>query len=441
VDDRSRRHFDRSTAFVEEIALAARHSRTMSEYRNDLEAAHRRIALLEEALGIRPRRPPPRGSRQLVGLLIALTGVGFFIAVFGAVTGRCAPSKYRAQEPVSAVSADTSLQPAKLGASWYTQAATLPTMVDVDGDGTKDLVGLFWKSNQDETPLYAAAIDGKTFALKWSAGPYRSQWASTRTHFAVVGRKMVVTDTRDRVITLDLATGAELAFDEIVGGANDACAFNDGTPRVLLRGAMPQVEQRDRVLDVERDAFLPLVGHPTCAARYESCSDVKDARPCQQWGALAGAPKEAVTSSSFYVTHTLQDGKLAVSLGNPTTAPTGHDEPRAVAFVKGSKTIAWKGSLLVDGDEIHYGSAQSELRDGNLVTFYQAKSGPFRLVSRSALTGAQRWAGTIPDSAEGSYAAAFGIDGNRVLVVMNHTVHVYDSETGEHLAALDATTI
>lgn len=411
----------------------------MSEYRDDLEAAHRRIALLEEALGIRPRRPPPRRSRQLLGLLIALTGVGFFITVFGVVTGRWAPSKYQAPEPVSALPAAP--QRTRLGASWYTQASSLPAMVDVDGDGTKDLVGLFWKTDQDEAPLYAAAIDGKTFALKWSAGPYRSQWASTRTHFAVVGRKMVLTDTRDRVMTLDLATGAEVAMDEIPGGASDVCAFADGTSRALLRSTMPAVEQRDRVLDVERDVFLPLVGQPTCAARYESCSDVKDGRACQQWGALAGAPKEAITSSSLYVTHTLEEGGLAVSIGNPTTSPTGHDEPRAVAFMKGAKTIAWKGSLLIDGDEIHYGSAQSELRDGNLVTFYQAKSGPFKLVSRSGRSGTQRWAATIPDSAEGSYAAAFGLDGNRVLVVMNHTIHVYDAETGDHLAGLDAGTL
>ena len=416
----------------------------MSEYRNDLDAAHRRIAIFEEALGIRPRRHSPRIARSLTALVIALTGVGFFIAVFGAVTGRCGPMK--ASETPTVATSYAAPQPARgverLGASWYTQGGSVPTMVDVDGDGTKDLVGLFWKSNQDEMPLYAAAIDGATFAIKWSAGPYRSQWASTRTHFAVVGKKMVLTDTRDRVITLDLATGAEVAVDVIAGGASDVCALADGTPRVLLRTPLYGAGERDRVLDVERDAFVPLVGHPSCAARYESCSDAKDGRPCQQWGAFAGAPKEAVTSSAFYVTHTLHDGAVAVALGNPTTQPTGHVEPRAVAFNKGSsKTIAWKGSLLVEGDEIHYGIAQSELHDGNLVTFYQAKSGPFKLVSRSALTGTQRWSATIPNSAEGSYAAAFAFDGNRVLVVMNHTIHVFDAETGAHLAALDASTI
>ena len=65
----------------------------MSEYRNDLDAAHRRIAIFEEALGIRPRRHSPRIARSLTALVIALTGVGFFIAVFGAVTGRLGPTK------------------------------------------------------------------------------------------------------------------------------------------------------------------------------------------------------------------------------------------------------------------------------------------------------------------------------------------------------------
>lgn len=395
-------------------------------------------------------RPPPTPLRRpgvpLVVWLIAASGILLFVGVFGAVTGLFALG--RAQPVEAAVPATLSAvepPPARLGASWYTQVDVLPTLVDIDGDGTKDIVGLFWRSGHDEVPLYVAAVDGKDFALKWSAGPYASQWNSTRTHLAVVGAKVVVTDSQETLRVLDLHTGLEAAVTETLeGGVTELCAVGDGTPRAIVRGvATPGTGDGSRLYDVDRRAFEPLPAGMTCPRRYDTCSpSAKGGPSCFTYGAVPHAPKGATTSPSLYVTKTLRAGALAIAIGSDPKAPAnGRAVPYAVGFSTNASVATWRQSLVLDGDQIHFGGAKTELRDNTFVTFYPTKAGPYRLVGRDPASGALQWSALVPGSHEGSYAAAFGVEGDRVLVVMNQTLHVFDAATGQHLAGLDASTL
>lgn len=416
----------------------------MSEYRDDLGAAHRRIALLEEQLGMRaPALPARRTGIPLVAWLIAASGITLFVGVFGAVTGLFGLGRPARVEPgplPAAVVAETA--PPRLQASWYTQVGVLPTLVDVDGDGTKDLVGLFWRSGQDATPLYAAAVDGKTFHVKWSAGPYPSQWSSTRSHLAVVGNKVVVTDSHGMLHVLELASGHELAEQNVEGGVTEVCARGDGSARAIVRGVNGTTAE-SRLFDVDTTTFAPLPEGVSCQPRYEVCAPSKPGGPsCFVYGAVPRAPKGATSSSSFYVARTLREGTLAVALGTkPATANAGREEAFAVGFSANAGVSTWRQPLVVEGDEMHLGAAQSELRGNTFVTFYPTKAGPFRLVARHPASGAIQWSELVPGSHEGSYAAAFGIESDRVLVVMNQTLHVFDAATGAHLAALDAASL
>jgi outer membrane protein assembly factor BamB len=307
-------------------------------------------------------------------------------------------------------------------------------MVDVDGDGTKDLVGLFWSAGQEENPLYAAAVDGKTFKLKWSAGPFRSQWNSPRTHLVVAGDKVLVSDTQENLHVLDLATGKELANVRVPDGVVEMCALGDRTHRALVRSAVGTLAERTRIFDAQ-SAQLSYAPDAMCAPRYDTCYAVNDGHPCFHHGAIPQAPPDARTSPSLYVMRTLQEGTLDIAIATDA-GPDGRAPPQAIAFMSGAPKPLWKGSLLADKDTIHFGGVQTELRGGRLVAFYQSKSGPFRLVSREARTGIVAWSSEIPHSQEGSYAAAFGVQDDRVLVVMNQTVHVFDAGTGTRLASL-----
>jgi outer membrane protein assembly factor BamB len=196
------------------------------------------------------------------------------------------------------------------------------------------------------------------------------------------------------------------------------------------------------MFDADTSSFSATPPGLACAVRYDTCYAEKKGRPCFHYGTSPSAPKDAATPS-FYVTRTVEDGDTAVAVGSPAagSGPAARAAPQVIGFMKGARKAAWRTRLLPEGDEVHYGVTQSELRDGRLTAFYQTKKGPFRLVSRDALTGALLWSATVPRSDEGSYAAAFGVEDGRVLVVMNQTVHIFDAATGEYLKGLDASTI
>jgi hypothetical protein len=413
----------------------------MSDYRDDLAAAHRRIALLEEALGQRPP-PMPVRRRPILAIVIGVLVLGFYLCVFGALSGRW---MFARPVPPPVPVEPSPATPQRLYASWYTQSGVLPTMVDVDGDGTKDIVGLFWRSGEDATALHVAAVNGKTFALAWTAGPFASQWSSTRTHLAVAGNKVVVTDSQDWLHVLELGTGKELTNQRLEGGVLRVCAAGNGNGRFLVQtsaaeGSPSGARDEERIFDADTSSFAAAPPGLACAVRYDTCSAEKKGRPCFHYGAAPSAPKDAVTTPSFYVSRTVEDGTTAITVGS-AAAGSGRAAPQLIGFTKGARKAAWRTPLLPEGDEVHYGVTQSELRDGRLTAFYQTKKGPFRLVSRDALSGALLWSATVPRSDEGSYAAAFGVEDGRVLVVMNETVHIFDAATGEYLKGLDSSTI
>jgi hypothetical protein len=402
----------------------------MSEYRDDLEAAHRRIAQLEEVLAVRGDIAPPRRSPVLrVGCFVAIACFPCVGAIAG-LWGLVKPERTKAGTP-AAVPAEP-----RLHVSWYTQPGVLPTMVDVDGDGAKDYVGLFWRAGHDEAPLYAAAVDGKTFTMKWSAGPFPRPWDTTLTHLTVVGDKVVVSvgDRDENVRVLELRTGNEHVSMRVPGAFIEMCPLDHVTARAVVRWSLLGEEYRG-VFDADNSTLKAQPG-VACGARYGACTGKDAGPPCFQDGAIPNAPREAKRSSSFHVKRTLMDGDLAIAIGTPRTGPNGREPPQAVAFVLGSATALWTASLLASGDE-HFGDVQTELRGGKLVSFYQSQGGPFRLVSRDARTARLAWSSDIAGDL-GSNAAAFGVEGDRVLVVMNETVHVFDAVTGVHLAGLDA---
>jgi hypothetical protein len=82
------------------------------------------------------------------------------------------------------------------------------TLRDVDADGQKEIVSLFWESGgQDDRKLHAGVIDRKTYEVRWMKGPYPSQWFGPHTHMGVVGGRMVVTDSRESLHVLNVASG------------------------------------------------------------------------------------------------------------------------------------------------------------------------------------------------------------------------------------------
>ena len=345
-------------------------------------------------------RPRPRRRRRrwfpLGALGLAMGGVLFTSCLGAAALGTCAGRSSSAPVAMApaAIALPSSPPPKKdLHASWYPQTGVLPAVVDVDGDGTKDLVGLFWRVGQDEAPLHAAAIDGNTFDVKWTAGPYPAQWQGTRTHLAVVGTKVLVTDSQDHARVLMLSTGEVVLSELIEGGLTVACAMDGDDGHALVQ--LGRDPKGLRIFDMDSGATWV-----SDAGKLASCNDHR--------------PR-------------LADGDLRIEAGTTLVA-------------RDKKRELWRGPVAAEGDVMHYGAAQHDLEDGTLVSLYQIKSGPFRLVARDARTGRETWRALVPRTSHGSYVSAFGVEDPFVLVVVNQTLHVFDARTGVHVRAIDATT-
>src|SRR5580765_133408 len=156
---------------------------------HELQAARARIRELEARLAERASRADSAGvAWLLVGcfavMLVAGAGGAFAFAWVRARPPRPPPAMPTPPPPSPA--------PARLGASWYPQAGG-PSFVDIDGDGTNELIGLAWEAGHDAAPLHVIALDRRSYSPRWHAGPYPSQWSSDLTHLTVIGDRVVVT--------------------------------------------------------------------------------------------------------------------------------------------------------------------------------------------------------------------------------------------------------
>jgi hypothetical protein len=407
----------------------------MSEYRDELESAHQRIAQLEEALRGRPL-PPPRSASPLIvaGMVMGVVmtcvigaGLSLLIAMRGSE---------RPEEPPIVEPTPVAAVPQRLYASWYPQYDVAPTVVDVDGDGQKDLVGLFWKGSEDHA-LWAAALDGKTFALKWAAGPFPSQWASDHTHLVVSGDSVVISDTQNHVRVLSLAKG-EVKQDVVAEhGVNALCVDGDKIVAELDLPLTPgSTEPRGRIVDVKQGMLTTAVALPaTCGrGRYDSCDPQKPEPGCQQWGRPTGMPRDA-SAPKLDIARAYFDGATRVAIGE-----TPAQGEYLVGFTQGAKAIAWKQPVVVEGDAIHFGGVHYALHGGRMFGLYQTTQGPYRLVVRDAATGELVASPAVPNTHEGSHLTTFRVTDDYVFVVTGQTVHVFDPKTGAYLQGLDNST-
>jgi hypothetical protein len=202
----------------------------MRQYRDELDAAHRRIEQLQanadEAERIlRESRPHPRWKAATLGLGLAI-GLSIGSAVFAAFGGWL--DRTVDPEPVPAPIV-TAPEPYVPPAEPLESTRRIPELVDVDGDGVLDIVATLVGKNDHE--LRVRAIDGETFKTLWTAGPYPGTSAAPTTaalSMVVVGDRVVVADAGGTIHVLARANGAELTTYAIPLGGETCFAPNAG---------------------------------------------------------------------------------------------------------------------------------------------------------------------------------------------------------------------
>jgi len=422
----------------------------MADYRDELRAAHERIAQLEGRNP--PREAPNRTPAIVVAALLALVAVGGTISL--------ALARFRsAPPPVVEVSPAPAFEPTAipvvLGMTWYPQALVAPVFVDIDAlgeDPKKEIIGLAWDSRNDETALNVVAFDRDTFAVRWHAGPYPGQWSSDFVHLVVVANRVVVTDSRSNVHLLDLRTGKDaMPAIHLPGGPEYLCEVRDGSPRVLLN---PRTgADTTRALDVTTGVITTAPKSLECGLmhnRDRSCAPGLGAGiaavPCElpsDKGLDARASKRP-GMKGFWSTHVLAAQEERVVLGYVDGDNPGGSGGRALGIDPKTRAILWSTPLMPESDKPNTRRVRglaplTVLDEGRLLHLYQSAEGigAYWLVGRDAKTGQLLYRVNVPKSAEASFMSSLSIDGDQAFVIMNQTLHVFDVGTGAVKKSLD----
>lgn len=389
------------------------------EYRDELRSAHERIARLEEELA-RERAPKaPRDRGWLVGLAIGGFLLVAFFGAFAFVFVRAWSAPHPIAAPVTVAPVETSVP--KVSARYYAQRE-MPLRADVDGDGKKELVGLFWSGTSQQEPLWVAALDPVTFEPKWATGPYRAQWAGTRTHLALAGEFVLLSDSQETLHVLALADGKELSHESLPGGVTQMCPSLEGANHVRVRVGDGIAPADVRIFDVKSRALTKARDDLPCGGFVPTCDD-RNQDVCEGRG-RGELPPPAERTDAFGTIFGSGERRVAI----------GYDRDGALPMIgwrRGAKSLDWRSAdVVLTGDVRHFGAVRNKVGHGRLASLYQLKSGPFRLVVRDMETGKELGKAMVPRSMEGSYLDAFGVDGDDVIVAIDQALVVFDARDG-----------
>ena len=391
------------------------------EYRDELSAAQERIASLEREnallrAGVDPRRGAGFPWVWVLLPLVLLTS--FTVAVVLVARGQSGTPR-----PATVVEAPAPTYPVTHDLYFYTGGDSHPLVLDVDGDGRKEIVSLLWGGANDKS-LYVAALDRETFAEKWVSGPYASQWNGEHTHLVLAGEYAVLSDSRATLHVLSLATGKELQSATFPGGARHACATADGKRVKVSAEIGPQAF---RVFEPSTGAFVPLPKGERPDCWNTDCDEKKTKDGCSTYDPRAGE-KSKIKGFSAYSSQVAGPVRLV-----PGTVETKGKPVYASLLAVDKKTggYAWETAELVAGDELHLaGRIQRVVTAELVVSFYQRVEGDFRLVARKTSDGSEAFRLTLSQAVEGSYVGSMDVQDGELFVFVDHTLHVVDLGTG-----------
>ena len=404
----------------------------MSTYRAELAQAQRRLAKLQaqlRELDVPPRRPDRVGPTVLgMAVLPVLAGLGWYaMTLFVHFSGP--PLTPAPQTPEPVMPAVTVQE--RIGGTWYRERSASPWLVDVNGDGTKDLLGVAWLHRGS---IAVVAYDGVTFDRIWSSAPMPGTWSSDITHLVVVGNKVVVSDAADTVRVLSAQSGGAEQEVESKGGVWAICA-NPKTPTSVVLATRPYGAESARL-----DLSTGVLASAATGARCTHWNN--DNRPDER---QTGRSDESIHKKSkvrgFEGTDTYGYGDYRVTIGGVYGDGV---PPRAglhmLGWEQGSRSLRWEHALLPEGDESRdrtHMVVDEDTVNYSYQTNHTPKLGPHRLVAWSIMTGEQRWKATLPESAEGSMVTYLGLGSGHLFVQLDQHLLIIDTKSGAVQKDLD----
>lgn len=364
-----------------------------------------------------------RGSPSLVtkavrtSLLIHAIALGGSLLVASTIRG-VLPERATEPETTPAV-VEAAVPPASScrHASWYNGRP--PIVVDVNGDGFEDIVGLRWDSSKDDHSLTVAAVDGRSMSELWCDDSIASQWGSSHTRLVRSGQTLYLSDSEGLLHVYSLATGKEKVPALGVPSLLEALAGEDDTLWYRSGGSYKEgvvVHPDGRAVPGPRPS------NPAVAqAAMQSCLGTDEAPP-GQW---VSVPRDDALGNTVY-------------LQEAPAFPSSDTEQRELAGLnRESCKLKWRRPLALDVGPLHLHPQFDVVAHADRIfASHQLRDGSWRIGALDGNTGSLLWLREPTRTDRGSSFHALTATASRLYVMIEWRLDVFDAATGEPVGSI-----
>jgi hypothetical protein len=387
-----------------------------------------------------PRAPQPGQKNPQVVMMVAGIAVMVLMGVMGAVfslvsggpdTPRPLPATVRpVTPPVAPEAPPEPPSPKRDPFQWVERGG--PVFVDVNGDGTEDIVG---HVSQHEAGSgfrnVIAAFDGRTFQKLWESEPAEGPDTSRYVRVIAQNGRLVMSEQR-KVNLLELETGKRLGRVPLSDSPGRLCIPPGDTTSVWV-----EVKDHQHLLFDTRTATAKPAPHAPkgCATPPLSPQTCDMSRPPEHPTTCERSSYPPSDIRNFSTRYLLRTGGYTLALG---TRWPGTAVPLVALFEPGNRKPLWhdtvseKDPLLLRDLAPEVG----EITKDAVYVIYVLEKGGRQLIRRDLRTGAVVWDVALPEAQTSAIQATLWARGGRLYVSDWGSLHALDAATGERIGGI-----
>ncbi|NPD28300.1 PQQ-binding-like beta-propeller repeat protein [Corallococcus exiguus] len=390
-----------------------------------------------------PRAPPPAQKNQQVVVMLAGVAVMVLMGVMGAVFFLAAgpdthepirippPAAVRpVAPPVIPAPPPEPPKPAPERIQWVERGA--PAFVDVNGDGTEDIVGhVSVHEPSSGFRHFIAAFDGRTFQKLWESAPSEGPDASRYTKVIAQNGRLVMSEQRT-VNLLELETGKRLGRVPLTDSPRRLCIPPGDTTSVWVE----LVDHQHLLFDTLTATAKPAPRAPKgCATPPLSPQTCNMSRPAEHPTSCERSSYPPSDIRGFSTKYLFRTGGYTLALG---TRWPGTQVPLVALYAPGNRKPLWhdtvseKDPLLLRDTAPEVG----EITQDAVYVVYELDKGGAQLIRRDLRTGAVAWDVALPETDFTSQLTALWVRGGRVYVPLWGRLRVLDAATGDRIGGI-----
>ncbi|RKH04895.1 hypothetical protein, partial [Corallococcus carmarthensis] len=315
---------------------------------------------------------------------------------------------------------------------WMERGA--PAFVDVNGDGTEDIVGHVSRhEGGSEFRHFIAAFDGRTFQKLWESLPSEGPDASSRTKVIAQNGRLVMSEQR-AVDLLELETGKRLGRVPLTDSPRRLCIPPGDTTSVWVE----VVDHQHLLFDTRTATAKPAPRAPKgCATPPLSPQTCNMSRPAEHPTTCERSSYPPSDIRGFSTKYLYRANGYTLSLG---TRWPGTQVPLVALYAPGNRKPLWHG-VVAERDPLELRDTApevGEITQDAVYVVYELEKGGQRLVRRDLRTGAVTWDVALPEARSISMLTALWVRDGRVYVPQWGDLHVLDAATGNRIGGIGA---